>query len=278
MEPLISLLDEKLGSVQEGVVKALGASRDPRAVDALIAVVEDPGFRELRAIAAEQLGAIGDPQAIQPLIALWNSDFNLGYRAEGALEKIGAPAVEPLSRSVLGQKQIIVGGRYIGGDQQLAVEPLIGALRQGNPRVQACAAESLGSIRDARAVEPLIAALRSADLEVQVSAADALGQIGDRRAAQPLIAALANHDPKLRRSVFWALSEIPDPKIIKPLTRVASDAGFRSLGLNYQTLCENLGARAIPLLAAAIKTRTHSSEVKRRNVWVNSTIRVLCRS
>lgn len=54
---------------REEAAEALGEIRDPRAVDPLIAALNDRN-PEVREEAAEALGKIGDPRAVEPLTGL----------------------------------------------------------------------------------------------------------------------------------------------------------------------------------------------------------------
>jgi HEAT repeat protein len=74
----------------------------------------------------------------------------------------------------------------IGG---LAVEPLIGALRDQDEDVRKAAAETLCRI-GGLAVEPLIGALRDQSEDVRKAVAEILCRIGDTRAVEPFVAAL----------------------------------------------------------------------------------------
>jgi HEAT repeat protein len=60
----------------------LGALRERRAVDGLVAVLASP-HESLRGVAAEALGRIGDPRAMAPLITALQ-DKNEGVRSSAA--------------------------------------------------------------------------------------------------------------------------------------------------------------------------------------------------
>jgi HEAT repeat protein len=62
VEPLLrALFNERDSAIREDVVRALGAIRDGRAVDYLVAVMKEPG---LRLLAVEALGHIGDRRVV----------------------------------------------------------------------------------------------------------------------------------------------------------------------------------------------------------------------
>ena len=106
------------------VAAALGDIADPRAVEPLIAALNDPDS-SVSDHAAVALGDIGDPRAVKPLIDALDS--NVRSKATEALEKIGPSAVEPL----------------------------VAALHDANPIVREGAVRALGYIKDPRAVDPL---------------------------------------------------------------------------------------------------------------------------
>ncbi len=66
VEPLIAVLDDQ-PLVREVTAKALGKIGDPRAVDALVQVLKDDK-KSIRETAAKALGEIGDKRAVGPLI------------------------------------------------------------------------------------------------------------------------------------------------------------------------------------------------------------------
>jgi HEAT repeat protein len=62
VEPLLrALFNERDSAIREDVIRALGAIRDGRAVDYLVAVMKEPG---LRLLAVEALGHIGDRRVV----------------------------------------------------------------------------------------------------------------------------------------------------------------------------------------------------------------------
>lgn len=79
--------------------KALGASRDARALEALVKALEDPS-RDVRWAAVEALGELGDRRAVPPILDYLKrvEAYRWGKRlAAAALGAIGDPrAVEPL--------------------------------------------------------------------------------------------------------------------------------------------------------------------------------------
>ncbi|MBL7119836.1 MAG: HEAT repeat domain-containing protein [Dehalococcoidia bacterium] len=85
------------------------------------------------------------------------------------------------------------------------------------------AADTLGTIGDARAVEPLIQALKDKGQYVRSSAARALGSIGDTKAVGSLIQALKDERPVVRGEAASALGRIGDVGAVEPLTQALED-------------------------------------------------------
>jgi HEAT repeat protein len=71
-------------------------------------------------------------------------------------------------------------------------------LTHERPEYRWGAADALGRLGDERAVEPLIAAMDDPDPRVRKKAAWALGQIGDLRGQRPLLAAMRDGDEDVR--------------------------------------------------------------------------------
>lgn len=196
----------------------------PPAVEPLMGALNGRVSYEVRATAARMLGEIGDPRAVEALIPVLDSHDASGGAAFNSLVKIGAPAVDLLIAE-LGERDSnarVQVARVLGeiGDPR-AAEPLISALEEQDTRVpilsagrradtglHIAAAEALWKIGDPRAVESLISALQDQDQaeDVRSAAAMALGKVGDARAVEPLERAL--QDQHLRWQAAQALDDI----------------------------------------------------------------------
>lgn len=134
-----------------------------------------------------------------------------GERAAAALASIGAPAVEPLVRTL---KHTAWPARRnaawaLGAiDDQRAVNALVAALKDSDAPVREQAAWALGAIGDAAAVSALIAALKDEAAKVREQAAWALGAIGDDGALDALLPLLKDTDPRVRRQAAWAIGVV----------------------------------------------------------------------
>lgn len=197
---------------RRSAAKVLGRLRDPRAVLALIRVLEDrnPAVRQA---AAEALGKTADPRAVRPLLKAladaqqWvHACVNVGTSssedwAVGVSFKIGVEWADIRDSMV---NAIIQHGNCI-------VEPLLEAVEDSNGWRRVVAVSLLGAIRDPRAWEPIVNALTDGNEDVRRTAAETLGQIGDTRAVSALTTALEDSSPKVRETAAEALGRLRDP-------------------------------------------------------------------
>ncbi len=146
--------------------------------------------------AARQLGRMGEgaAPAVPFLIAALSNNARMAVRS---------PGEEPAASSVA--EEAMTALVNIGGP---AVEPLISALGNSDPRVRMMATEALGRIRDPRTIGPLIRVLES-DVDVLVKAAgvDALRKKDDPRALEALVLAEDNGNWMVRSLARRAVEE-----------------------------------------------------------------------
>lgn len=87
----------------------------------------------------------------------------------------------------------------------VAIDPLLVALRDASPAVRSAAASSLAAFDGDDVVVPLLECLKDYNELVRASAANALGHIGDRRAIPALHEALGDRDGRVRACAAHAL-------------------------------------------------------------------------
>ncbi len=147
----------------------LGRLGDKRAIDTLIAVLQEADFRVVEE-AAKSLGILGSSKALRPLIKL--------------LLHPGAPENRKAAAYALGLLH-----------DRRAFEPLVQVLSnsQEAPEVRGYAAEALASLKDRRASPALMASLEDPAVEVRFWCVFALGQLQESRAL-PLLERLAEND------------------------------------------------------------------------------------
>jgi HEAT repeat protein len=126
------------------------------------------------------LGETKDARAVEPLIANLK-DGKCGCMTANALVKIGKPSVGPLITALKDESPIARrnAAMALGKIKDAsAVDPLIATLKDENPIVRRNAAMALGEIKDTSAVEPLSAALKDKSPVVRRNASIALKEMG----------------------------------------------------------------------------------------------------
>lgn len=108
---LVAHLDDPSPKVREEAITALGKTRDPEAVDALIQKLDSP---ELELESLRALGQIGDQRSVLPLLdKLGHPDPRIRTTAAAALGEIGdRRANEPLFQLLRGEKDEHVFSSY----------------------------------------------------------------------------------------------------------------------------------------------------------------------
>lgn len=156
----------------------------------------------VRLAAIAELGRLGDTRALDPLVAvLEDADERVRIKAIYALQTLqDRRAVEPLL-SVLRYDAVarvrIVAARmlgYGGFRDSRAVKPLAVALRDSDADVRSAAAVALYELADDRALDALHAVLHDPGAHVRGRAARTLGALGDSRAVAPLLTMLEHDD------------------------------------------------------------------------------------
>jgi HEAT repeat protein len=149
-----------------------------------------------------------------------------GQEAARALVRIGIATFDPLVKA-LGHPGATArrnAAWALGAlDDQRAVAPLLGSLRDTDDDVRKQASWALGALDDARAVQPLIGALRDPASVVRRQAAWALGAIDDSTAVDALVAALKDNDAQVREQSAWALGAIGDGRASAALSLALRD-------------------------------------------------------
>ena len=271
-----------------GAAAALASLGDPRAVEPLIAAMEDADH-DVRAAVAEALGQFGDLRAVALLVAALADGYEdahnaavtalsrLPWQPEGAdgaayriargewdeCTRIGVPAIEPLITVFAGAKWSSGDPIYKPDQKRSAaealvkigapvIEPILVALVPLAPYARQDLADVLVQI-GAPAVEPLIAALGDPNSAVRSDAAWALSRLGHPRAVEPLIAALRKGGFGIGRDAARALGRLGDQRAVEPLiVALGDEAQERHLRQSAAKALGELGdQRAVePLLSA----------------------------
>jgi len=121
---LITALTDADPNVQRCAAEALVLSRDPKAIDALVAAIPNP-------IAIYTLGESRDTRAVRALIGFLQNPINKSQDRATAAESLGKLA------------------------DARAVDPLIASLSEDNAAITMKASYALAALKDKRAIEPL---------------------------------------------------------------------------------------------------------------------------
>jgi len=251
------------GRVRAAAAKALGKTRDPKAIPALTEILDrgrNFGEREHAAIA---LGQIGDPQAVPALLR----------RLENGLEDYAVR---------------IAAAQSIGQVSGLEVVPkLFQVYNDTGTEIREAIVDAVGEILSrtspdddnsreiySRAVNKIIQDLKSARTkdEVRVAAAKALAKIRHPQVVDILIPIM--EDPYadsyaptgdfVRAEVARVLSSIGDPKAIEPIIRTLKDASSWFDREHRKTIVDALGnfddPRVTDALVGALAYDYHTAE------------------
>ncbi|HSW48538.1 MAG TPA: HEAT repeat domain-containing protein, partial [Bryobacteraceae bacterium] len=218
---------------------ALGASRDARAVDALIDAMRDKSISPRHPM-IEALGDTADKRALPALSEhLKSGPPHHQVYVVKAIQKIGGEAardalIEALDSGSHEARHAAADalelGGWAAGNDELRLRCAL--VREDFPTLQ---------LLGAAAVAPLVAMLREALPNKRVRAAAVLGEIGDPRAIAPLSEALGSPEPELRRAVELALSKIAPPRAVveeKPEDHAAPVAAATPSSLGFSMPAE----------------------------------------
>lgn len=183
---LVEALTTRDAGIRKMAAQALGQAGPDvkKAVPDLIEALQDK-VNDVRMAAIDALGEMGEEgKEAAPQLARLLRDPNLRVRerVRAALASIGPAAVEPLSNALGEEEKIEVRMDAIqliavfGPAAKKAVPALRNALKDGDPRIRAAAANALGKMEldGADAVPDLLTALKDKKLAVQSEAVTAL--------------------------------------------------------------------------------------------------------
>lgn len=238
---LVSLLAENKESIGVGRIASAISGHAERALcrigkPAVPALVNGLTHDDIvvRRRSAQILGQIQDPRAIEPLIAvLDDKDRELTGAATTALGHLAPAAVEPLLRTLaegsVQQRQYAAGALGATKDVR-AVDPLLIALQAQDPLLQKWAAhalsnnltdESKATLSRPENTRRLLAALKTDTKELHSTIANLLYRLAPG-IPELLIAALDDPDARVRRGASIAIGGASDSRVIKPLLKIAA--------------------------------------------------------
>lgn len=193
-ELLIGLLSnrENWNRARASAAKALGRTKQPGSLDALIAALGDQDWL-VRDAAAEALGQTGFPGAVGPLLkALGDQESSVRRTAVSALGEIGDPG---------------------------AVHTLIWVLDDKAFDVRVAACQAISRIGDLRAIEPLTDILSDKNGKVRAEAAKALDELGEpqwkelvRGTEEDIVRLGKSKDPRAEKQFLRMLDKWFEPR------------------------------------------------------------------
>ncbi len=209
MDVLFDLFGHPDSTVRGAAQSGLGRY-GARALERLLLMVGNPSA-EVRTQAASALGALKDPVAIEPLKKLLVDPSNEVKRAAVfALAQINERHVGSLPLLLLGNQDPDVrcaAAQVLGRlRDKRAVEPLQFILMEDqNPWVRYEAAQSLGEIGDPRAIPVLVEKMGDDAPQVRISALKAVARLALEERIAALEAVLADRDPEVRLALIESL-------------------------------------------------------------------------
>ena len=234
VEVLIDVLTHNAeSSVRCGAVDALGALRDPRAIDPLLALARDPDAT-LRCSVITVLGKFHDPRVVTPLTDALSDTLTAVKIAAANAPVHDTRCIDPLLELLHDQDAAVRNAAI----HQLAtyrapniVEPLCALLPDRDANINKSAIVALGEIGDARAVPVLLACLQTTLPQFEII--EALGNLGDARAIDPLLALCDGKDKDLRSFAFDALSRLKDRRLVGPMLLAIAKVEDKTLSAAY---------------------------------------------
>jgi HEAT repeat protein len=192
---LISIANSKDEPRAREAIGALAHLEDPRAVDALMRVLEDNGRSELHAATGSAVGRLGDESSLERLQRVAaDKKARGGDEAVRAIGRVGTPrAVDLLAgifQTAADDRKKTVCAAFGTIDRPEALAALRTALRDTKSEVREAAVDAIAAISTADRVAALRALLVATDEAVQKRAVEKLAEAQLAEAA-PEISALA---------------------------------------------------------------------------------------
>lgn len=237
--PLAKVLQDPQTPEAERSAAAIALVRlGPAAVQGFLPLTKDPSS-EVRLEAVRSLAALGNRVGLRALTdALEDADPQVRRAAADALGDLkqtlsGVALAKSLQKDVSLDVRVAAAQSLGRIESRAAVEPLIAALADKEPRVRLACAKALAAMADllasgqrgevcrTKVVEALGAALSDADPAVRAAAVDGLALLGDERALDRLAQKLS--DPEIRPAVVKALQRIGRDRTRALLSQLASE-------------------------------------------------------
>lgn len=213
VDQLLPLLVRDQPAVRRAAAALLGELGDRRAIEPLIAALDDVDDTVVAA-AAGAAAALGDPAALAALFSLLSHPgANVRHAAVAAINSLGADGTAGLvgealqhPRAPVREAALRIAG-YFGFPEHTAA--IRDALDDPIEDVRRAAIEQLPVLEDGQAQRRLIDALETETPRNRAAAAHALRLADDPRAGAPLVKALADPDAWVRYFAAASLASHP---------------------------------------------------------------------
>ena len=237
VKPLLNVLKDSEDDVRIASCLGLGFFKDPSTFDDISNILLDDLKIEVRQAAAKALGNTKHPDALPYLMEALRDPYWWYEREASAGDLLSA----------------------IGNFGEMAVEPLIEALKDKEGAVRKFAATLLGRLEDPRAIEPLgmalydmhhdvgdvsakalvnfgvdsfevlVEALEHPEMWIRIHSVDVLPRISEPRVALVLLEMLKDPEREVKKHVILAMEELKDERTLPALQEIASDRRDREL-------------------------------------------------
>jgi len=237
VEPLFTALRDPEDDVRIAACLGLGFFNDPSTFDEITNVLLDDPKIEVRQAAAKALGNTRHPAALPFLLEALRDPF-WWYEREvqagdlfEALEKMGDIAVVPLIEALKDKEGAV--RKFAAGllgrlKDPRAIDPLGMALYDMHHDVGKASAEALLSF-GVDSFEVLVEALDHPEMWIRIHSVDVLPRVGEPRVALILLEMLKDHEREVKKHVIQAMGELRDGRTLPALQEIASDRSDREL-------------------------------------------------
>jgi HEAT repeat protein len=237
IEPLFLALKDPEDDVRIGACLGLGHLKDPTTFDEITEVLLDDPKIEVRQAAAKALGNTQHPAAVPFLMEALRDSF-WWYEREmqagdlfTAIEKMGGMAVEPLIGALKDNEGAVrkYAAYLLGriGDPR-AIEPLGMALYDLHHDVGKASAEALAHF-GVNSFEILVEALDHPEMWIRIHSVDVLPRVKEPRVALVLLEMLKDPEREVRKHVIEAMGELGDPRTLPALQEIMANRADREL-------------------------------------------------
>lgn len=237
VKPLFLALKDPEDEVRIGACLGLGYLKDPSTFDEITEVLLDDPKIEVRQAAAKALGNTQHPAAVPYLMEALRDPF-WWYEREmqagdlfDSIEKMGKMAVEPLIGALKDPEGAVrkYAAYLLGriGDPR-AIEPLGMALYDLHHDVGKTSAEALAHF-GVNSFEILVEALDHPEMWIRIHSVDVLPKIKEPRVALVLLEMLKDPEREVRKHVIEAMGELRDPRTSPALQEIMANRADREL-------------------------------------------------